>query len=203
MSNIIKTLFCMFVISSSLLSGEIEDFAEKLKPLASQDSISADFIQTRHIANLNFDMKFQGRMLQQISRHLKWETLKPVHTIYVISRDSFMLWDAATKKSTVLNAEKMPWIPVMFNMQAQWMQGNLEAIRKNFVIEVKDDHTLQLKPNTKMAVQMDISITFSDDYTYIRTMVFTEASGDYTRLEFSNFHCNAAIEESEWTLPQK
>ena len=39
----------------------LEEFAEKLKPLAQNKSVQADFTQTRHLEDLDFDMVISAR----------------------------------------------------------------------------------------------------------------------------------------------
>ena len=181
----------------------LEEFAEKLKPLAQNKSVQADFTQTRHLEDLDFDMVSNGDFAQEAGSRLAWITTKPLHSICLITPQDMKFWDGETKKTTTLATDKYPWIQLIFKLQSQWMNGDLLALKEDFTIEVVDDHSIKLTP-LSTAIQMffkEITIHFSSTFNAVDKVVFREKTDDLITLEFENVVNNQTIPEKTFQIP--
>ncbi len=181
----------------------LEEFAEKLKPLAQNKSVQADFTQTRHLEDLDFDMVINGEFAQEAGSRLVWITTKPLHSICLITPQDMKFWDGETKKTTTLATDKYPWIQLIFKLQSQWMNGDLLALKEDFSIDIVDDHSIKLTP-LATAIQMffkEITIHFSSTFNAVDKVVFREKTDDLITLEFENVVNNQTIPEKTFQIP--
>ena len=201
--SFIIIMLTLLLITPAIGAPTVEEFAEKLKPLAQNKSVQADFTQTRHLEDLDFDMVINGEFAQEAGSRLAWITKKPLHSICLITPQDMKFWDGETKKTTTLAANKYPWIQLIFKLQSQWMNGDLLALKQDFTIEIVDDHTIKLTP-LATAIQMffkEITIHFNAKYDAVENVVFKEKTDDLITLEFENVVNNQTIPEKTFQIP--
>ncbi|MBP5670895.1 MAG: outer membrane lipoprotein carrier protein LolA [Victivallales bacterium] len=201
--SFIIIMLTLLLITPAIGAPTLEEFAEKLKPLAQNKSVQADFTQTRHLEDLDFDMVINGEFAQEAGSRLAWITKKPLHSICLITPQDMKFWDGETKKTTTLAANKYPWIQLIFKLQSQWMNGDLLALKQDFTIEIVDDHTIKLTP-LATAIQMffkEITIHFNAKYDAVENVVFKEKTDDLITLEFENVVNNQTIPEKTFQIP--
>ena len=181
----------------------LDEFAARLKPMAQHSTIQAEYTQTRHFKELDFDAVTTGAMAQEQGKRLAWTTTTPLKSICVFTEDSFQFWDEESKRTTTIKASRFPWIKMIFQLQTNWMNGDIAPLQKLFQLEITDDVTLCMTPldqATKLFFST-ISITFSEDFTTVRKVLFTEKTGDTIELVFKNTQYNAPIPPQTWRLP--
>lgn len=181
----------------------VDEFAARLKPLAQNTTVQADYTQTRHFKDLDFDTVTTGTMAQEQGKRLAWKTIAPLKSTCIFTQDSFQFWDEETRRTTTLNASRYSWIKMIFQIQTNWINGDLAPLQKLFQIAPVDETTLQLIPldqATKMFFTT-ISITFSKDYSAVEKVLFTEKTGDTITITFQNVRFNAPIPPDTWLLP--
>lgn len=178
-------------------------FLERLKPLAQNRTVQADYTQTRHFQDLDYDLTVTGSMAQEQGKRLAWLTEKPLKTACLVSADSLRLWDAETNRTTTLNAAKYPWIKLIFDLQNSWMNGNADTLTKLFTIRPLNDTTLSLTPADPAVTLFftAVNVTFTADFTAVASVRFTEKSGDTITIAFHNVRNNATIPPAVWELP--
>ncbi|MCR4573859.1 MAG: outer membrane lipoprotein carrier protein LolA [Lentisphaeria bacterium] len=201
--SFIIIMLTLLLITPAIGAPTLEEFAEKLKPLAQNKSVQADFTQTRHLEDLDFNMVINGEFAQEAGSRLAWITKKPLHSICLITPQDMKFWDGETKKTTTLAANKYPWIQLIFKLQSQWMNGDLLALKQDFTIEIVDDHTIKLTP-LATAIQMffkEITIHFSSTFNAVDKVVFREKTDDLITLEFENVINNQTIPEKTFQIP--
>ena len=92
---------------------------------------------------------------------------------------------------------------MIFQLQTNWMNGDLVPLQKLFQLDIVDDTTLHLTPLDQAAKMFfsDITITFSKDYSAVEKVLFTEKSGDTITITFQNVRFNTPIPPETWRLP--
>ena len=181
----------------------VDEFAARLKPLAQNTTVQADYTQTRHFKDLDFDTVTTGTMAQDQGKRLAWKTAAPLKSTCIFTQDSFQFWDEETKRTTTLNASRYPWIKMIFQLQTNWINGDLTPLQKLFQMVPVDETTLQLIPLDQVTMMFftTISITFSKDYSAVEKVLFTEKTGDTITITFQNVRFNASIPPDTWLLP--
>ena len=201
--SLVIIVLSFLLISPAFSAPTLEEFAEKLKPLAQNKTVQADFTQTRHVEDLDFDMVISGKFAQEAGSRLAWITTKPLHSICLITPQSMKFWDGETKKTTTLAVGKYPWIQLIFKLQSQWMNGDLLALKQDFAIEIIDDHSIKLTP-LAAAIQMffkEITVCFNNTFSAVEKVVFREKTNDLITLIFTNVKNNQPIPEKTFQIP--
>ena len=201
--SLIIIILSFLLICPAFSAPTLEEFAEKLKPLAQNKTVQADFTQTRHLNDLDFDMVINGEFAQEAGSRLAWITTKPLHSICLITPQDMKFWDGETKKTTTLAADKYPWIQLIFKLQTQWMNGDLLALKQDFTIEIVDDRSIKLTP-LSAAIQMffkEITIRFTPTFNAVENVVFKEKTDDLITLEFDNVVNNQTSPEKTFQIP--
>lgn len=207
MQNLKSTLFLLLVgFAWGLMAADesaLEAFLTRLKPLGKSRTLLAQYTQTRHISDLDFDLVVKGSLAQEQDKRLAWLTETPLKTVCLFTPDSFQMWDAESGHTNTLNAAKYPWIRMIFEMQSAWMGGKAEALKRNFSLRLLDDHTLELTPTTQGAGLFftRIVLTMAPDFQTVQKVVFTEKTGDTITLVFTHIQKNVPIPEATWRLP--
>jgi hypothetical protein len=204
--NRITWLTIIWLVLALALPAEdasLETFLERLKPLSQSRTIQAEYTQTRHISDLDFDLTVKGRLAQEQDQRLAWMTETPLKSICIFTSESFRMWDAESGKTNVLNAAKYPWIRMIFELQSAWMSGNAEVLKRAFALRVLDECTLELSPFSETAALFftRISVTMAPDFLSVERAVFTEPSGDTITIVFTQMQRDAPIPETTWQLP--
>ena len=182
----------------------LEAFLTRLKPLGQSRTLLAQYTQTRHISDLDFDLVVKGSLAQEQDRRLAWITETPLKTVCLFTPDSFRMWDAESGRTNTLNAAKYPWIRMIFEMQSAWMGGKAEALKRNFSLRLLDDRTLELTPTAQGGAGLfftRIVLVMAPDFLSVQKVVFTEKTGDTITLVFTDVRRNAPIPETTWRLP--
>ena len=202
MPSVIVTLLFVFILHAAALP-TVEEFAYKLKPLSQNTTVQADYTQTRHFKDLDFDAVTKGTMAQEQGKRLAWTTITPLKSSCIFTKDSFKFWDEESKRTTSLNASRFPWIKMIFQLQTNWMNGDLAPLQKLFQLEIVDETTLLLTPLDQAAKMFftTITITFSKDFSAVEKVLFLEKSGDTIMITFDNVRFNAPIPPKTWQLP--
>ena len=206
MQNMKRLLAILILCMTALLSAEesaLEAFLLRLKPLGQSRTLLAQYTQTRHISDLDFDLVVKGSFAQEQDKRLAWLTETPLKSTCLFTRDSFRMWDAESGRVNTLNATKYPWIRMIFEMQSAWMNGNAETLKRTFALRVMDDRTLELTPTSQSAALFftRIVLTMAPDFQSVQKVVFTEKTGDTITLVFTHIQRNVPIPESTWRLP--
>ena len=200
---IVIIILSLLVYVPAFSAPSLEDFAAKLAPLAQNKTVQANFTQTRHLNDLDFDMVINGEFAQEAGSRLAWITTKPLHSICLITPQGMKFWDGDTKKTTSLSADKYPWIQLVFKLQSQWMNGDLLTLKQDFTVEIIDDHSIKLTP-LAAAIQMffkEITVRFNDNFSAVEKVVFREKTDDLITLIFNNVKNNQPIPEKFFQIP--
>ena len=210
--NALKTFFffaVVFILFSSVSAEQVgansENITKILKLLEKQfsgvKSISADFVQTKKMSLFDRDIKLKGHLTITFPHYFKWEVFEPVKTTVTADGDSIEIWDAETGKTQKTSIKNNPVVKSVWAQIDAWFMGRYAELAAKYTIQtVADDKgtkelpVLRFTPKSaKFAkVMKSVTVTFAppDKNTagryYLKKIVLTEQSGDYTLIEFLN-----------------
>ena len=180
MSILIALILLFSTISlRSADDAALEDFMRRLAPMAQHPRVEASFVQVRRFSAINFEMKTTGQMSAEPGKMIVWETLTPARSKCTMKGDSCTFWDEHSGKTTTLPAKEHPWVAMIFRLSNSWVSPDLKALQKEFTVTQLDSHTLRLIPLSKGIADIfaSIQVTFSQDYSHVQQIVFTEKKG--------------------------
>lgn len=193
-----SSLICLLLFAASLP----ELLAEKLAPMASNRTVTAEYRQEREFKGLPMKLTVRGTMAYERGKGLVWTTSTPIGTKTVITPLSITQWSAESGKSSKIDAEDLPFIKPLFDCQNAWFSGNFTSL-PGFRIESFSGTSLALSAVDGIVGSMfsRIEVDFSDDFTAVRRVRMTEKTGDSMVLAFDGIRNNAELPPSTWECP--
>ena len=113
----------MFALLFSILAVSAAETA-KLPEKVSYRVIAADFVQIRHLAELNMEVRITGSMVSELDGRLRWQVDTPVRSVTVIDREKLTHYDGETKKLSVIRQETFPWLRILRDSLDDWLSGD-------------------------------------------------------------------------------
>lgn len=193
-----SSLICIFLFAASLP----ETLAEKLSPMTSNRTVTAEYRQEREFRGLSTKLVVKGTMAYERGKGLVWTTSAPLGTKTVITSDSIVQWSADSGRVSRIDAAALPFIKPLFDCQNAWFGGDFTSI-PGFRIESFSGRRLALAATDGVAGSMfsRIEIGFSEDFTKVDTVRMTEKTGDMMTLKFDKTANNAELPPSTWECP--
>ncbi len=194
-------LFCVFALSCAGQS--VNELAEKFRAFSSGKGIRAEFVQTRHLNDLDMQVKIQGEMVCEKNGRLRWEVKTPVRSITIIGPDKLRHCDLETGKTAVIPADKIPWLQLLKECMTDWISGDPDQLKTRFELKAKDSHTLRLLPKTAQLRPVIKTVEIRADATFraIESILIEEVSGDRLEIRFVKVQKDPVLPEKLWQIP--
>ena len=188
---------------TKLSPNEITSFQNKVKTDAKAlQSLTADFIQTKHISFLSKPITSTGKLYLKSNENLKWEYVSP--TKYsVVFKDKKLLVNNQGKKSTVDLATNK-----QFEKLSKLISGTINGDvfnDKEFTIsyfKYNNDFIVKLQPKAKDLAKYvkEIELYFDKTGQLVEQSKMIEPNNDYTVIKFTNKKINQTINDSVFSL---
>lgn len=174
--------------------------------LRTVQTVESDFVQEKKLAILDHPLIIKGHFALQKPDRLIWIVHEPVRYAVRIEGEEVRQWDEDTNHVDVIHLGGDPTFKAVSEQIQAWFLGNYDALAKSYDVDVLSEKPLSLnfspKSDTMVAkVISHVQVTFSDDDTYINTMVIDEAGGDSTTIHFIATQVNQPIKDNVWRIP--
>lgn len=196
----IKT-FIFFAVVSLLwaAAAQADDFAALRRDATRISTISADFVQHKHMKILARPLVSEGRFYFAAPDSIRWEYSRPLKSIVLSSGGNtrrYMVSGGKVIEDTSGGAQAMG---VVLTEVAAWMKGYFDA-NPSFTASIKEgaDTIVTMTPAGKNMAGMieKIEITLSRKELSIKTVRIVESATAETRIDFSNVVINRRIDPS-------
>ncbi len=186
----ISTAAC-FRIGWADLSEEGRFFAERLS------SISAEFIQEKHMKILSRPLLSGGSFHFRAPNSLRWEYRYPVRSV-------LLAHDGKTKRYVLRNGTviedagaHLQSIPVVLEEITRWLRGRFDE-NPAFTVQQEPGPKIVLRPKEKdlALIIQRIELIFSEQPGIMKSVVIYEGEGSFTRLDFRNVMLNQPLDDS-------
>ena len=176
---------------------------EKFRKTADYKVFQADFIQIRHLAELDMKVEIRGEMICEKNGRLRWQVKSPIKSITVIHQNELRHFDGETGKLAVIDSARFPWLGILRDCMTDWITADPERLKRRFRLETKDSRTLCLQPGNDQLRQIfkAVEIRLSADFKAIEQIRIEEKSGDRLTIRFSRIRKNPVLPEKIWQLP--
>jgi outer membrane lipoprotein carrier protein len=200
----LTTIILTILISTTTYSqyrkiSNTEVITEKLN-LASKNTktIDSDFEQYKHMDILKDDIISKGHFSYKANYKVRWEYNTPYKYIIVMNGSSMWINDGKKTKKYDTNNNKM--FKEINDLMVGMLQGKILNSNKFDVTlyENKTNILAKLKPKSgNMKEFLSEMELYFDKKTYNATMIImNEASGDYTKIVFSDREINKELPNS-------
>ena len=190
-------LFAAAVFAGRAVAGE----AARLPELPA--AVSANFVQTRHLRELDMEVVIRGSMLSERNGRLRWQVDAPVRSVTVIAADKLTHFNGETGRTATLNPADLPWLRELRDCFEAWIESDPARLKRRFEVYSPAPDTMRLKPLTPELIRMcrEIELTHDLKSGVLVRIFIIESSGDTLEIRFSDVKKNVAVPEKCWRLP--
>ena len=194
----------LVILTVFLCSAQDTALTDRFRKAADYRTVQADFVQTRHLTELDMKVEIRGEMVCEKNGRLRWQVKSPIKSITVIKQNELRHFDGETGKLAVIDSAKFPWLGVLRDCMTDWIAADPERLRQRFALETKDSRTLRLRPENDQLRQIfnAVEIRLSADYNTVERILIEEKSGDRLTIRFSQVRKNPVLPEKIWQLPR-
>lgn len=196
-------LFLTLFLSSFVLQAQmkpLENSKEWLNKIsehtAQTENLQADFVQEKVLSFLETPVISKGKFWFQQPEKIRWEYQDPYLYTMIMNEGILTVKDEGDEYSTDLSSNKM--FEQMNGLIAGSIQGKLLEEDQNYQKEYfssESEILVRFMPNSSdlKAYLQHIEIYFDKKSLEVNTLVMTEPSGDFTKIQFSNRKINQEI----------
>lgn len=166
-------------------------------------SMTCDFVQTKHLKLLNDKMVSRGKMYYQQRDKLRWEYVSPYQYTFIINGSQVLLKNNGRRDQIDVNQNKV------FKSIAQIMMnsvvGKCLSDDKNFrtsIVASGSEYVATLLPQRKDIKSMfeKIILHFDRQKAMVTKVELLEKKGDRTVIELRNIKSNVSIPQSTFAV---
>ena len=201
-------LSILFAICYSIIAQELPELDAFQRRLAEQllkvQTIQSDFVQTREMPALEMKLESTGRLaFDAAAQRLLWRVETPLPCAFRLQDGKLSQWDGEKGEVLTISAAKLPWLKLLQERLAQWLSGDLPALRKEAAVALVAANRVRLTPNGGVLalIAAAVEIEFSDDLSRVTQIRLEEKSGDRLAIRFRNAILNQPIPATAWELP--
>jgi len=200
-------LSILFAICYSIIAQELPELDAFQRRLAEQllkvQTIQSDFVQTREMPALEMKLESTGRLaFDAAAQRLLWRVETPLPCAFRLQDGKLTQWDGEKGEVLTISAAKLPWLKLLQERLAQWLSGDLPALRKEAAVALVAANRVRLTPNGGVLalIAAAVEIEFSDDLSRVTQIRLEEKSGDRLTIRFRNAILNQPIPAAAWEL---
>ena len=131
-----------------------------------------------------------------------WRVETPLPCAFRLQDGKLTQWDGEKGEVLTISAAKLPWLKLLQERLAQWLSGDLPALRKEAAVALVAANRVRLTPNGGVLalIAAAVEIEFSDDLSRVTQIRLEEKSGDRLTIRFRNTILNQPIPATAWEL---
>ena len=166
--------------------------------------VESQFTQTKELNVIREKIISKGMFYFKKQKFLRWEYTDPFPYLIIFNNDKIYVKDEDKENHISLQSNKV--FREVNNILIGAVQGTLLSDSKNFTCNIFDLHDqfeavmIPVNPRIKETLS-EIALYFNkSDYT-VDKLIMREASGDYTRIEFSGKKINQNVPDAKFIIP--
>ena len=195
----LMTMFALLFSALALSAGETPALPEKV----SYRVIAADFVQIRHLADLNMEVRITGSMVSELDGRLRWQVDTPVRSVTVIDREKLTHYDGETKKLSVIRQETFPWLRILRDSLDDWLSGDRARLTGRFLVSLPRSRTVRLVPRDREQKKLfgSVELDFAEKEDLVTAVRIEESSGEKLEIRFSQLRRDPPLPQEIWQMP--
>lgn len=193
-----STIRTLVLIAAAFLSiGWGSTWEEVRSAAAPITSVSAGFVQEKHMKLLARPLVSTGAFVFKAPRYLRWEYRTPLRNVLLMTPQGIERWvgtDAGFVREQGFSLQAMQ---VVLENMSQWLEGRFEQ-SSMFAATLDPGPRITLTPRDAAVARMirQIELVFADRPGVIAEVVIREAEDSFTRLVFQDVALNPPIDEA-------
>lgn len=193
------TMFALLFSALAVSAAETTKLPEKV----SYRVIAADFVQIRHLAELNMEVRITGSMVSELDGRLRWQVDTPVRSVTVIDREKLTHYDGETKKLSVIRQETFPWLRILRDSLDDWLSGDRARLTARFLVSTPRPRTVRLVPRDSEQKKLfgSVELDFAEKEDLVTAVRIKESSGEKLEIRFSQLRRDPPLPQKIWRMP--
>ncbi|TDS14530.1 outer membrane lipoprotein carrier protein LolA [Sphingobacterium paludis] len=185
-----------------MTAAEVTTFQQKLKKVAEVKSLSADFVQYKHVSFMKKPVESAGKVYVKQPNKLSWAYVSPFQYKMVFRDGKVFINDQGNKKTLDIgNSKQFEKISTLISSS---MKGG-GYDEKEFAVSYFKKGNADLvklipKLNDAKKYVKEIELLFSTKDGQVEEVKLIEPSNDYTRFVLTNRKINTGIEDAVFNL---
>ena len=185
------------VLVSFLFVGWSRDWDQLRKDAGQIKTISADFIQEKHLQILSRPLISKGVFYYEAPGSLRWEYQSPIRSILMMHEGKVTryIWgENGFRKDSGLSLQAMQ---IVLQEITKWLGGHFDD-NPDFTASLEPDRRIVLTPKKKAfsAIIRNIELILSDRPGVIKSVTIYEGEKSFTRIIFKNVRVNEVLKET-------
>ena len=185
------------VLVSFLFVGWSKDWDQLRKDAGQIKTISADFIQEKHLQILSRPLISKGVFYYEAPGSLRWEYQSPIRSILMMHEGKVTryIWgENGFRKDSGLSLQAMQ---IVLQEITKWLGGHFDD-NPDFTASLEPDRRIVLTPKKKAfsAIIRNIELILSDRPGVIKSVTIYEGEKSFTRIIFKNVRVNEVLKET-------
>ena len=199
MRHSLTVFMLLFALTVSAAGADAPVIPEKV----SFRVIAADFVQIRHLAELNMQVRITGSMVSELNGRLRWQVNTPVRSVTVIDREKLTHYDGETKKLSVIRQETFPWLRILRDSLDDWLSGDRARLTGRFLVSTPRPRTVRLVPRDSEQKKLfgSVELDFAEKEDLVTTVRIEESSGEKLEIRFSQLRRDPPLPQKIWQMP--
>jgi outer membrane lipoprotein-sorting protein len=185
------------VLAGFLFMGWADSW-EQLREQAGQvETISAGFIQEKHLRILTKPLVSKGIFYYQAPRSLRWEYKSPVRSILLMHQGKIRRYIEGGKGLTEDSGAGLQAMQSVLQEITMWLKGDFGS-NPMFSASLKMEGKIVLTPRDKAfaSIIKRIELVLSDRPGVIKSVTIYEGKDSFTKIEFQNVRVNDPLKDS-------
>jgi len=166
-------------------------------------TLSADFIQTKHLSLFQEPIVSRGKIYLKKPGLFAWRSTSPIKYNMVIKGMAIAQWDEDSKALQKISLNSNPAFSTAIDQMKLWFYGDYAKLSDNYEISVTSENPLTFKfvPHQDFftaKVIDSMSVVFNSEKSYLKKISIAEKSGDTMEIDFSAVTINPKLGEKVW-----
>ena len=196
-NNLNILLMLATVLVSFMFIGWSKDWDQLRKDAGQIKTISADFIQEKHLQILSRPLISKGVFYYEAPGSLRWEYQSPIRSILMMHEGKVTryIWgENGFRKDSGLSLQAMQ---IVLQEITKWLGGHFDD-NPDFTASLEPDRKIVLTPKKKAfsAIIRNIELILSDRPGVIKSVTIYEGEKSFTRIIFKNVRVNEVLKET-------
>ena len=193
----------LFMLLSALSLPAAGADASAVPEKVSYRVIAADFLQIRHLAELDMEVRITGSMVSELNGRLRWQVDTPVRNVTVIDREKLTHYDMETTKLSVIRQESFPWLRILRDSLDDWLSGDRARLTSRFLVSMPRPRTVRLVPrdSARKKIFRSVELDFAEKDDLVTAVRIEESTGDKLEIRFSQLRRDPSLPKEIWQVP--
>lgn len=163
-------------------------------------TISADFIQEKHLKILSRPLVSKGLFFYQAPNSLRWEYTAPVRSILLMRKGRIKRYLETSEGLIEESRGSLQGVQIILHEITMWLRGSFDD-DPNFdaILQGRGKIVLTPKEKSLSGIIERVDLTLSDRPGIMESVTIYESEDSYTKIRFINIRINKEINEALFT----